>query len=211
MEAVQYGVAKPPDAEEIIGLLARVFSESEPPSVAVGLSFRDMERYLRLVAPGIVSDGLTVLARCRDTGKLAGVFLTEDFASPPDLDLSQISPKILPILSLVDTLDKQFRKDTTISAGEYLHLFLLGVDGQFAGRGIGQGLVKACLDNGRQKGYRAAVTEASGKISQHLLRKQGFVDRFSVSYREFVYEGEVVFASIQEHGSAILMSRSLIP
>ena len=54
-----------------------------------------------------------------------------------------------------------------------------------------------------------ALTEASGKISQHILRKQGFVDRFSVSYRDFVYEGKVTFASIQKHESAILMARAL--
>ena len=110
---------------------------------------------------------------------------------------------------MVETLDEQFRRARTISASEFLHLFVLGVDEQFAGRGIGQGLVKACLENGFQKGYRMALTEASGKISQHILRKQGFVDRFSVSYRDFVYEGKVTFASIQEHESAILMARSL--
>jgi ribosomal protein S18 acetylase RimI-like enzyme len=209
-DPVDYSVAKTSDAEEMVRLLAMVFSESEPPAVAMGLSFRDLEQFLQLLAPRAIADGLTVLARSGDTGKLAGVLLTDDFASPPALDLSQVSSKFLPILSMLETLDEQFRQGRTICAGEYLHLFMVAVDGQFAGRGIGHGLVKACLDNGLRKGYRKALTEATGRVSQHVFRKQGFADRFRVSYRDFRYEDKVVFASIQEHENAILMDKSLV-
>ena len=209
-EPVDYIVARPSDAEETIRLLATVFSESEPPAVAMGLSCGDMEQFLQLLAPKAIADGLTVLARNRATGKLAGVLLTNDFASPLALDLNQISKKFLPIISMLQALDEQFRSGRTISAGEYLHLFMLGVDRQFAGRKIGQGLVETCLKNGFRKGYRWALTEATGKVSQNVFRKQGFVDRFSVSYRDFLYENKVVFASIQEHENAILMDKALV-
>jgi hypothetical protein len=43
-----------------------------------------------------------------------------------------------------------------------------------------------------------------------VFRKQGFADRFRVSYRDFRYEDKVVFASIQEHENAILMDKSLV-
>jgi GNAT superfamily N-acetyltransferase len=137
------------------------------------------------------------------------VILTDDFASPPALNTGQISPKLLPILSMLETLDEQFRRGKTIAPGECLHLFMLGVDGQFAGHGIAGGLVQACLHNGRRKGYRMAATEATGTISQHVFRKNGFADCFSVKYREFLYENKAVFASIREHERAILMVRSL--
>lgn len=209
-EPVDYDVAKPCDAEAIVRLLATVFSESEPPAVAMGLSFQDLEQFLRLFAPRAIAGGLTLVARSRDKEKLAGVLLSDDFASPPALELNQISPRFLPIFSMLETLDEQFRKGTTILAGEYLHLFMLGVDGQFAGRGIGQGLVQACLENGLRKGYRMALTEATGRVSQRVFRKQGFVDRFSVSYRDFRYEDAFVFASIQGHENAVLMDRALV-
>lgn len=207
---MDYTIAGPSDREGLVRLLATVFSESEPPAVAMGLSFRDLEQFLQLLAPGAIADGLTVLARSSDTGKLAGVLLTDDFASPPALDLNQISKKFLPIFSMLETLDEQFRKGRTISAGDYLHLFMLAVDEQFAGRKIGQGLVEACLENGLRKGYRKALTEATGRVSQHVFRKLGFVDRFSVSYQDFRYEDQVVFASIQGHENAILMDKSLV-
>lgn len=208
-EPVDFGVAKPFDAGEIASLLANVFSESEPPAVAMGLTYRDLQQFLQLFAPGAIAGGLTLVARSRRTGEIVGALLTDDFASPPAVHISQISTKFLPIFSLLQTLDEQYRRGRTISLGEYLHLFMLGVDGQFAGRGIGQELVKACLDNGLRKGYRMALTEATGRVSQRVFRKQGFVNRFSISYRDFLYEHKVVFASIQGHENASLMDKSL--
>jgi ribosomal protein S18 acetylase RimI-like enzyme len=209
-ETVDYDVATPFDAEEIARLLATAFSESEPPAVAMGLTLRDLQQFLQRFAPRAITDGLTLVARSRDTGKLAGVLLTDDFASPPALDLNQISKKFLPIFSMLETLDEQFRGGRTILAGEFLHLYMLGVDRQLAGRGIAQGLVKACLDNGFRRGYQMAVTEATGRVSQRVFRKQGFEERFKVSYQDFMYDDKVVFASIQGHENAILMDKSLV-
>jgi ribosomal protein S18 acetylase RimI-like enzyme len=209
MPLVRYDVAKPSDSDEIICLLARVFSEAEPPAVAMDLSFHDFEQFLQFLVPAIIPDGLTVVSRQGDAGALAGVLFTEDFATPPALDLSRISSKFLPILSMLDSLDEQFRKGRTISPGEYLHLFMLAVDASCAGQGIGQGLIQACIDNGSRKGYRTALTEATGKVSQHIFRKNGFADRFRVSYANFTYENRAVFAALREHEEAILMDKSL--
>ncbi len=209
MQPVDYAVATLSDSDDIVHLLARVFSQSEPPAVAMGLSVEDMEQFLRLIVPKIVPDGLTVVSRSHETGTLAGVLLTDDFATIPDVDLSQISPRFLPIFAMLERLDEQFRRGREISAGQYLHLFMLAVDARFAGCGIGQGLVEACVDNGSRKGYRTALTEATGRVSQHVFRKNGFAERFSVAYQDFVYEDKVVFASIREHEQAILMDRSL--
>jgi len=209
MQAVDYALAQSSDSDDIIRLLAQVFSEADPPAVAMGLSLDEMKEFLQAVVPGIIPDGLTVVARSRDTGALAGVMLSDDFASPPAPTPGQINAKLLPILSMLESLDEQFREGKNISPGQFLHLFMLGVNGQFAGRGVAQGLVETCVDYGSRKGYRMALTEATGRVSQHIFRKNGFVDRFSVSYRQFVYEGRIVFASIREHEKAILMERSL--
>jgi len=210
MQPLDYPVAKLSDCDDIVRLLAQVFSDSDPPAVAMRLSFGEMKRFLQLVVPNIIPDGLTVIARSQDAGKLAGVMLSDDFASPLSLDQNQISSKLLPIMSMLDGLDEQFRAGNTVSPGEYLHLFMLGVDREFAGHGVGQGVVKACVENAARMGYRMALTEATGRVSQHIFRKNGFVERFSVSYQDFVYDNSKVFASIQGHDKAILMERALV-
>ena len=54
-----------------------------------------------------------------------------------------------------------------------------------------------------------AVTEATNKVSQHIFRKLGFVERVRRSYQTHRFDGRAVFASIAEHGGPILMDRSL--
>jgi len=204
-----YEVAKPSDSGEIICLIAQVFSESEPPARAMGLSSQELEQFLEEVAPTVIPLGLTVIARTVDTGAIAGALFTEDFGDLPRIDPCRISPKFLPIFALLELLDEQFRKDAIITRGKLLHLFMLAVDQQFAGRGIGQELIKACIENGFRRGYRRALTEATGKTSQHIFRKTGFLQRFSVNYRSFLYDNKLVFACIQEHEAAMLMDRSI--
>lgn len=173
----------------------------------MGLTPADLERFVGLLCQRAAADGLTIVARSLETKQIAGVLLTDDFAVPPDLATSEISDKFLPILAMLDSLDEQYRQSRSIVPGQSLHLFMLAVDEHFAGRGIATQLATACLTNGRQKGYTHAVTEATGRVSQHVFRKLGFVERARVSYQDYRYDGRAVFASIRDHEAAILMDR----
>ncbi len=207
---LQYDVPQATDVDSMIDLLASAFSASEPPAVAMGLLYKDLAEFVSLLAPGAVEDGLTVVARDASAGRLAGVVLTDDFASPPTIDVRLISKKFLPIFAMLETLDTHYRQGRSIVPGEYLHVFMLAVDPAFAGRGIAQKLVQTCLLNGSKKGYRYAVTEATGVVSQRVFRKLGFEERDRVSYQDYMYGGEAVFASIVGHDGAALMEKTLV-
>ena len=208
MSAIEFGVFQPADTDAVVHLLAKVFSASEPPAVAMGLTPADFEPFVSLLCPRAATDGLTIVAR-DDSGQLAGVMLTDDFAFPPELAPGQFSEKFLPILAMLGSLDEQYRQGKSIAAGKYLHLFMLAVDDPYAGRGIATQLVTACLANGRQHGYARAVTEATGAVSQNVFRKLGFAEQARVSYQVYRYEGRPVLASIRGHEAAILMDREI--
>jgi len=197
------------DTAAVVELLARVFSAAEPPAVAMKLTQAEIERFVGLLCPAAAADGLTVVARALDTNQIIGVLLTDDFGVPPTLDLSEVSDKFLPILTMLDGLDEQYRKGRGIVARQYLHLFMLAVDTHFIGHGIAQQLVAACLANGHRKGYTHAVTEATGVVSQHVFRKAGFTERLRVTYQDYRYDGRPVFASIRDHTATILMDRAI--
>ena len=195
------------DASAVVGLIARVFSAADPLAVAMGLTQADVERLVGLLCPKAVTDGLTVVARSSEETQIVGALLTDDFATPPEIDPDDISEKFLPILAMLESLDEGYRKGRTILPGQCLHLFMLGVDQRFAGRGLAQQLVAACLAIGRQKGYTHAITEATGVVSQKVFRKLGFSDRLRMSYQDYRYGGRPVFASIRDHEATILMER----
>jgi len=194
----------------MVQLLGTVFSRNDPPAVAVGLEPAEFEAFVRLFCPKATTEGLTIVARLVDTGELVGALLTEDGASDPPDGLDRLSEKFEPIFDILGQLDTEYRGDQTVLPGEHLHLFLLGVAEFAAGRGVAQKLVQTCLTHGANRGYRLAVTEATNKVSQHIFRKQGFVERVRRSYGTHTFDGRTVFSSIAEHGGPLLMDKQLL-
>ena len=206
---IDYSVYAPQDADEMARLLAGVFSRRDPPAVAVGLTSSEFEAFVRTLCPKAAAEGLTIVARRAGERELLGALLTEDGASAPPDGMNRLSPKFEPIFDLLGQLDTEYRAGRTLHPGESLHLFLLGVAESAAGCGVAQRLVSTCLEHGARRGYRLAITEATGKVSQHVFRKLGFVERVRRSYQGHRFAGRSAFSSIAEQGGPILMDKDL--
>lgn len=211
LQPFDYGVYTAQDAAEMARLLGEVFSRRDPPAMAVGLTPSEFEAFVRLFCPKAAVEGLTIVARRAGTRELVGALLTEDSASALPDGMDRLSPKFEPIFDILGQVDTEYRADRTLRTRESLHLFLLGAAESVAGRGVAQHLVSMCLENGARRGYQLAVTEATNKTSQHIFRKQGFIERVSRSYGDYRCDGQAVFASIAEHGGPILMDKRLAP
>jgi GNAT superfamily N-acetyltransferase len=208
---IEYGVFAASDGEAMVKLLGEAFSRRDPPAVAVGLTASEFEELVRLFCPRAEAEGLTIVARQAGTGELVGALLTEDSASAPPEGMDRLSTKFDPIFDILGQLDAEYRGDAAPRPGDALHLFLIGVAEKAAGKGVARQLVAACLENGVRRGYRRAITEATNRVSQHVFRGLGFVERAQRSYAAHRFGGRAVFASIVEHGGPILMERSLTP
>ncbi len=206
---LSYGLLEQADFEEMAELLASVFSRFEPPAVAAGLTLDDVREVVRQVGRNAAADKLTVVARLQPAGTLVGAMLTDDFVSPASASSDALPRRFAPIGALLEALDARYRTLRRPSQGKFLHLFMLGVAPDAGGRGIAGTLVRLALENGKKRGYDVAVTEATGKISQHVFLKQGFSECFRVAYQEFRYDHEAVFEGIADQGAAILMERDL--
>jgi len=206
---INFSTYRASDAEA--GLLGEVFTRRDPPAVAVGLTPTELESFVRLLCPKAAAEELTIVARSAETGEMIGALLTEDWASPAPDGMDRLGPKFAPIFDILGQLDADYRAGRTVRQGDTLHLFLLGVAAHFAGKGVAQGLVATCLAHGAGKKYRTAITEATSKTSQHVFRKQGFVERVRRSYQDHHFEGRKFFAAIADQGGPILMEKQLAP
>lgn len=209
MSDILYSVYQDSDRDEVMTLLAREFSDRDPPAVAVGLSSDEFAVFVGAFCDRALEQSLTIVARSADSDELCGALLTEDFALDMPAGLAQVSDKFEPVFEILGELDDEYRSGRTIVTGQSLHLLLLGVNRGFSGRGVAHQLVARCLANGFEENYRAAVTEATNPTSQHIFRKQGFIDRVSRSYGEQRFAGQYPFKSIAEHGGPILMDREI--
>ena len=207
---IEYGLYIPSDAEPMATLLGEVFSRYDPPAVAVGLTTSEFEAFARLLCPKVADEGLTIVARLVGTGELVGALLTEDSASTLPDGMDRLSPKLDPIFDILGQLDKEYRDGRAVRPGESLHLFLLESPIALPGEEWRNGWSWLAWSTGARTGYRVAVTEATNKVSQHIFRKQGFVERVRRSYEAHRFDGRHVFASIAEHGGPMLMDKSLV-
>ena len=206
---VDFGIPEEAELEAMSCLLAEEFSHFEPAAVALGIPCSQVRSQVEAFGQKAVSEQLTVIARQRNTHGILGALVTEDFFTPLTTDTQMAAPAFAPLGALLEGLDDQYRKVHTIEAGTHLHLFMLGVAAHATGRGVASRLVTTCLNNGRSRGYRTAVTEATGIVSQHIFRKLGFREMFVGSYQKFEFNGQRVFASIRETEGVILMARDL--
>jgi len=206
---IQYSVLTDADFENAADLLAGVFSRSEPLDVATGITSGEVRQVVELNGRNAMAGGLMVAARDTGTNRIAGAVLAHDLADPVPEGFEPIAHRFAPILALLDDLGGPFLKSRTILPGEVLHIFMLAVDPQFAGRGIGRNLLQYTVENAREKGFTTAIAEATGKTSQKIFREQGFTETNRVEYGSFLFRGTHPFEPIRDQGAVLFMEKRL--
>jgi predicted N-acetyltransferase YhbS len=202
--SLEYALLQSEDFDAAARVLTDAFTRREPLGVAAGIVASDFDAFLRVLAPKIIDDDLTVVAR-NEAGEIVGVMLNEDSGTPPPDGFDTLSRSFVPIWEFLHELEVEHRADGRDPLpGEWLHLFLLAVAEEACGQGVAQGMVAASLENAKGRGYSTAVVEATGPISQNIFRKQGFTDRV---FRP--YAGHPVFSSVAHAGGTILMDRPI--
>lgn len=203
LDGIRYGRLEEIDLAEMAQTIGGVFSEFDLLGVAIGLTAEEIQASVLVFGPKAIAEGLTVIARDH-SGRLVGAMFSDDFGTPPP-DLRNLPERLAPVGVLLDSLDEEYRRTQTIVVGSHAHLNMLAVLPSVSGRGIAQTLVRISLENAAKRGYRFAVTEANGPVSQHIFRRFGFRERCTVSYKDFRFDGRPVFASIETTKGTMLM------
>jgi hypothetical protein len=206
-DGVRYALFSLQVCDAVATVVAEAFAGYEPMMLSQNIPVDRMADYVRSLGPVLAQEELAVVAQDIQTDAIVGALITRDFADMLDILSDEAED---PINAILNRLDQQYVRTRTIRQGEYLHLNLLAVAQQYTGRAVAQNVVRLCLENGLQKGYRTAVTEATSLVSQHIFRAaHGFVARHEIPYQTFRYQGRRPFASIKEHPSVILMDKLL--
>jgi len=207
--SIQLSPYAAPDANELTGLVADAFSTREPLGIALGITHAEFANFLHSFLLSSDVQELTVVARRADNGELVGALLSEDGASDSGETVEAAGEKFAAVGRILGRLDQMGCTEKAPARGRVLHMFMLAVSERAAGMGIGERLVRACMEAAIRKGYRIAVAECTGKTSQHVFHKLGFIERAMIPYADHEFEGKRVFAGIAEYGGAILMEKML--
>lgn len=204
-----YAILDAKDLAQVADMVARCFTDgSEPTALALGLAPGDFKPLVEALLPKFLREGLSIVARDRQTGEIAGVILNEEmeFDLPEDLARFQWTA---PVFALAGEMYGRYFQGGLPEPRESLHVFIIGVSRLYRGKGVGEKLLDLSLQHARAKGYRRAVVEATGLISQHIMRKAGFTDRVEIPYATFEYKGKRPFENTGDHPGIILMDKDL--
>ncbi len=191
-------------------VVAEAFCSGEPMTVCQNISVQNFVHFVKLFGSKTEQEGLTIVAIDKTTSQIVGAVVTDDFGLEPPDGLETISEKFVPVFTLLGELDDQYKENKTINPGEYLHIFMVAVDNQYKNKHIAYNLVQTCLENGIKKGYKIALAEVTGSISQDIFKnKCCFVDRFKINYKIFTYNGKQVFETIKGHIGTILVDKQV--
>ncbi|MGR8929568.1 MAG: GNAT family N-acetyltransferase [Gammaproteobacteria bacterium] len=210
-QGVQYEIFSILALNGMASVVAEAFTRYEPMTVIQNIQAEEFVAFVKCLGCKAQRERLTIIASDVDSRQVIGALIADDLASDSPEGIARISDKFDPILALLGELDAQYTAGANLRLGDYLHLFMIAVTQRYKRKKVAQNLIQLCLENGINKGYKVAVTEATGTISQHIFKNRfGFEDRYEISYKGFVYKGERIFEAIAGHAGVILMDKQLI-
>ena len=209
---IVYDVFREEHRDAGIANLVQEFALNETMNRAVGLTAEEFRPFAEALCDDAVKDQLSVVATEMNTGEFIAPLFSQkysnNFLDGPDI------PRLRPIMTLLGDLATMFEKAHPQSLEQrILYLNIVAIPAAHRGRGVGQFLWFASLVRGWNLGFTlaaGAVTDGpSGPNSRHCLHKMRFTKNCEISYRDFEYEGERVFAGRTAFESAFFATREL--
>lgn len=207
---IVYDVLKAEDLSGAVNCLAATFTSGEPIAKSLGITLEEFKVFAEVVGKKAVREELSIVARYEKTKEVLGCIICDDFVTDLPEDIDIISNKFAPVYQLLEQLDASYKQQYQVKNNEILHLFLLAVDREHRGKKIANSLVEASEKLGKLKGYKGAIAEATGPISQYIfIEKQNYDVIGAIKYQEFEFEGKRVFQNIEDCESCKLVYKKL--
>lgn len=176
-------------------VVARAFMR-EPMTRTLNLTYEQVLNDFSKPVEKLASEGLSYVAVDEDSGHVIGACINKDYTVTPVEDDDGYSDS-LPIFTLVDELDEAASELAGAEKDDIFHLYILAVDSDYAGQGVGKDLALQTCELAKAKGFKRICSEVTGPISQHItLNTAGFEEIARVNYHDFVYQGKKVFEAI---------------
>ena len=206
LDGIIYDVLDDQCATQAIHCLTTTFPANEPMTKHLGISGETFHDFAELFVQKAIVDGLSMAAIDMLTGKLLGCLISEDSEGNPPEGLEHIHADFDPIFALLDKLNSFYTSTHLSYRNGLLHEFMMGVHSECKGRNIGSNLIMASHTLGRMQGFKGAIAEVTGPISQRIfIDKHHYQVLEEMKYCEFEYKGNPCFENIPDGATCKLV------
>lgn len=202
-----YEILTPADKEESKLIIALAFQD-EPLTKTISkqirkVEFADFDVFINFFLEEVCNNGLSALARSKQTGKLVGVcynmdynFLDENF-----LDFykneKQILHNLVCFLHSVSHEVKKINADLD-EKKKVIDIWLLAVHPDFRGKKISNKLVDFSVKLIENAGFDYAVCEATSNFTMKIVQALGFECVLKQDVRKWFFEGKCFYEAMEE-------------
>lgn len=197
---------QPSDIEETATCISQVFSSFEPIAKALKISFNQFYQLAVPVCQKAADEEISLIAKDRKTGEIVGFIISEDFMTSHSDPYEGIDNKFEAVFYLLSELEENYRSCNHLTAGQVLHIFMLGVQEKYTKRNIATTLVRENLNLAKHHNFEIAIAEATGVGSQQIFRNLGFTEEFAIEYKSYKFKGKQIFSFIENPPHCLLMS-----
>jgi len=190
---------------ETVDMLTETFCRNDPIEVAMQVTHDEFRAMIKPELEAVIDNGLSVVARDRDSGRLVGALLAADILAETVDSRGKVSQKFDPISEIARDFHHFYLNTHALQVGHCLYLFVLGIHTDFFGLGFGKMLTREALTNARSKGYQSALSLTTNSVSTHLLKNFMFEPIKTQEYQTYKFRGQAVFSSITDHPGVNLM------
>lgn len=195
------------DYRAAVDLLTDAFCQGDPVESALQITPDEFRLMAELELAPLLRNGLSLVARHAGSGRMVGAVIAMDALAESVDSRGKISQKFAPIGAIARDFHDFYLDRRNIRPGSCLYVFMLGVQSDVAGQGIGKKLIGEALRNAREKGYTSAVAMVTNLASASAFASHRFKTIRMLSYRTYRYMNRCVFSSITEHPGIALMER----
>jgi len=200
---LSFSIVGPSELGTVNDLLYATYHPFEPLTKHLGIckginSLRDVDRQVE----EIIVKNLTLVAY-DEVGKPVGAAVNnacqkEEMQLSLEEALHGIEdPKYRPIKAILHTLRRRNRHIyEEIGVDKMFSIRMIGVEEESRGMGVATNLIRRSILLAGCLGFRGIKAEATGRFGRETFSKVGMLNASTISYADFTYEGEKVFADM---------------
>jgi ribosomal protein S18 acetylase RimI-like enzyme len=205
---IVYEIFQEKDLEETAVLISEVFTKGEPTVRYFGITAKEYHYFAELYCKKGIKEGLSVLAKDKDTSKIVAFLISEDFDSSAPEGIEKIDKKIAIDLAIVDAIEEEAKANKKKGERRF-HIFLGGTEKEYENRGIMTNLIDESIKLAKSKIFTNIIAEPTGFATQHIFEKFGFEPQKMIEYKKFVFEGKNIFENLESPIGILLMEKRI--
>ncbi len=207
--AITFEILQQADIELTAACISTIMSKYEPITKALQISEAEFYSFVIPYCHKAVKESVSLIAKDKQTGDVVGFIISEDLMIAPPDALETLIDKFEPVFHLLDELESVYKNKNSISQGEVLHIFLLGVLETYANKNIAKTLVRENLKLAKQRNLKFAIVEATGLVSQHIFSSFDFQEEATIEYKAYKFNNKNILSTVENSEKCILMSAKI--